>query len=148
MPTDRQSRGNKGEVFIAKHMPCLKCKRHKTLKQLPNNFKCADLICDFCSHTSQVKTFQKVTEGLPDTVLGAAWGPQIERMNSGIYHALWFVRVDTKDRVQEVWLLPSELQTQDLFQPRRPLSDTAKRAGWQGYLIDTKTFAPRITQIK
>jgi len=51
-------------------------KKTKTLKQLPNNFKCADLICDFCGHTSQVKTFRSDEEGLPNSILGAAWQPQ------------------------------------------------------------------------
>ena len=96
MPSEKQKIGDKGEQFIAKTMACLSCKKTKTLKQLPNNFKCADLICDFCGHTSQVKTFRSDEDGLPNSILGAAWQPQKDRMDAGIYHALWIVRMDKK----------------------------------------------------
>lgn len=141
MPSEKQDIGNKGEAFITKKMTCLKCKRERTLKQLPNNFKCADLICDFCGHTSQVKTFRSDTEGLPRAVMGAAWGPQEERMHSGIFHALWIVRMNPRQRVKEVWLATSEVQKPEMFVKRKPLSPTAKRSGWQGYLIDTANYS-------
>lgn len=136
-----RDKGEIGERHIVKTMACLRCKRRKTLKQLPTNFKCADLICDFCGHTSQVKTFTKETSGLPSQILGAAWSPQKERMSAGIYHALWLVRIDRKQKPREIWMISSEAQTLDLFIPRKPLSSSAKRAGWQGYIIDTKTYA-------
>lgn len=148
MPTAKQKVGDVGERHVARHMPCLKCKRSGSMKQLPPNFKCADLICDFCGATSQVKTFRKDNEGLPPSILGAAWQPQSERMQNGIYHALWLVRLSANMRVKEVWLLPSELQNENLFQKRQPLSANAKRADWQGYLIDAKGFADRIIKMQ
>ena len=138
-----RDKGEIGERHIVQTMPCLRCKRHKTLKQLPTNFKCADLICDFCGHTSQVKTFTKDTPGLPTQIPGAAWAPQQERMTAGVFHALWFVRIDGKLKPQEVWMISSEAQDAEMFVPRKPLSSTARRAGWQGYLIDTGRFADR-----
>lgn len=147
MPSEKQRIGDLGEKFVAKRMSCLRCKRSGSIKQLPTNFKCADLICDFCGATSQVKTYQQESPGLPSSILGAAWAPQKERMESGIYHPLWLVRLGKSQRVKEVWLIPSELQSPEMFIKRKPLPATAKRAGWQGYLIDTKRFADNITKM-
>ncbi|WP_404798915.1 DpnI domain-containing protein [Acinetobacter thermotolerans] len=35
-----------------------------------------------------------------------------------------------------VYYLPTDFQSPELFVPRKPLSDQAKRAGWQGFLYD------------
>lgn len=148
MPSAKQLTGDRGEKFVAKHMPCLKCKRHGTIKQLPTNFKCADLICDFCGQTSQVKTFTNDKVGLPTTVVGAAWQPQSDRIKHGVYQPLWLVRVNRKGRVMEIWLIPSEVQSPSLFSPRNPLSATAKRSGWQGYNIDVRGFAGRVIKMR
>lgn len=60
--------------------------------RLPNNFKCADVICDFCGYLAQVKTARvRNVDSIPNTVLGAAWGPQKERMASAIYFPLFLV---------------------------------------------------------
>ena len=56
MTTAKQKLGDFGEEFVRKNFDCPKCKRKKTLKRLPPNFKCADIICDFCGYLAQVKT--------------------------------------------------------------------------------------------
>jgi transcription elongation factor Elf1 len=56
MRTEKQNLGDFGEELIKKKFDCPKCKRTKTLKKLPPNFKCADIICDFCGYLAQVKT--------------------------------------------------------------------------------------------
>jgi len=47
MPTTKQILGAWGERLITKKYACPRCKRFSTLKRLPTNFKCADIICDF-----------------------------------------------------------------------------------------------------
>ena len=42
MATDKQKLGDWGEKQIKK-FGCFKCKHQNTLKQLPPNFKCADI---------------------------------------------------------------------------------------------------------
>lgn len=69
------------QIFIGK-----KVKKNKTLKKLPTNFKCVDIICDFCGFLAQVKTSTvKNINILPNTILGAGWKVQKERMNEKIY---------------------------------------------------------------
>ena len=98
MRTAKQKLGDFGEELIRKKFNCPKCKRAKTLKKLPPNFKCADLICDFCGYLAQVKTHNvKDINKFPKMVLGAAWGPQKERMDAGIYFPLYVVLKSEKN---------------------------------------------------
>ncbi len=135
MTTTKQALGEFGEIQVAKSCSCPKCKRDKTLKRLPPNFKCADLVCDFCGYLAQVKS-KSVSDisVLPKQVLGAAWGPQAERMQSGIYFPLFLV---LKSKIEHsIYYLSADLQPPELFVARKPLSSSARRAGWQGYYYD------------
>ena len=146
MRTNKQLLGDFGENLIIKKFNCPKCKRIKSLKKLPQNFKCADIICDFCGYLAQVKT-KTVSdiEKFPSKVLGAAWGPQKERMDAGIYFPLFVVLKNGRNH--SVFYLSSDLQTEEMFIKRKPLSKNAKRAGWQGFYFDgelMKKFIPRL----
>jgi type II restriction enzyme len=135
MPTDKQLLGKMGEELVIQNCSCFKCKRKKTLKRLPSNFKCADVICDFCGYLAQVKATTSPNVDLPPKrLLSAAWGVQRERMNAGIYFPLFIVQVNLKRK--SIFYLPADFQTEEMFVPRKPLSVTAKRAGWQGYAYD------------
>lgn len=132
MATAKQDLGDGGEKLVARHARCPGCKRtDRTFKVLPTNFKCADLVCDFCGYLAQVKS--KAMKGeLPDRISGpipgAAWGPQSKRMDAGIYFSLYIVLVNEKRRAS-IYFLPRDLQTPEMFVPRKPLSVNAKRAG-------------------
>jgi type II restriction enzyme len=73
MATSKQLLGTWGEQLVAKSCDCPKCKHSKTLKLLPPNFKCADLICDFCGFLGQGKAMTvPIVSQLPKQILGAA----------------------------------------------------------------------------
>ena len=106
----------------------------RTLRQLRANFKCADVICDFCGFLGQVKTSRQASvDTLPPKILGAAWGPMKERLDSGLYFPLFLVLVPKEGRGHSIWYLSADLQRREMFEPRKPLSPKAKRAGWQGF---------------
>ena len=148
MTTNYQKLGEQGEKLIAKKCVCPKCKNKKTLKRLGiKNFKCADIICDFCGYLAQVKT-SRVTNvnNIPNTILGAAWKPQLERMNSGIFFPLYLVLIDSKNK-NAIYYLSADLQTKDMFKPRKPLSSSARRAGWQGFIYKLDDIKERFIKI-
>lgn len=149
MKTEKQVLGEKGELLVIKNCRCPKCKRTGTLKRLPNNFKCADIICDFCGYLAQVKTTKvENIDTLPARILGAAWGVQKERLDSGIYIPLFIVLLNPHME-NAIYYLSSELQLPELFIPRSPLSETAKRAGWQGFIYDlSKVNSNSIVRLK
>jgi type II restriction enzyme len=132
MATEKQKLGAWGEQLVAKKCDCPKCKRPRTLRRLPTNFKCADLICDFCGYLAQVKAVSvRMLDPLPKTVLGAAWRPQKERMDAAIYFPLFLVLKSPTSTA--IYYLPTDLQSPALFAERKPLSPDAKRSGWQGF---------------
>lgn len=142
MATNRQKLGDLGERHVAKRCNCPRCKRKGALKKLPTNFKCVDIICDFCGYLAQVKTATvRDIEKLPDQVLGGAWAPQKDRMDAGIYFPLFLVLVSPSGRKRAVYYLPVDLQKPEMFVPRKPLSKSAKRAGWQGFTYDLRSVS-------
>ncbi len=135
MATDKQKLGEFGEKVVAKQCSCPKCKKDRTLKLLLPNFKCADVVCDFCGYLGQVKAKNvKDINSVPSQILGAAWGPQKDRMEAGIYFPLFLVLVNGKNH--SIFYLSADLQEPNMFVPRKPLSPNAKRAGWQGFYYD------------
>ncbi|RWD80468.1 DpnI domain-containing protein [Mesorhizobium sp.] len=148
MATKRQELGVFGEQRVVSDCACPRCKRQKTLVRLPPNFKCADVICDFCGFLAQVKAASaRSLDRLPKSILGAAWGPQRERMESAIYFSL-FIVLATTDRSYAIFYLAADLQEPDMFKPRKPLSETARRAGWQGFVYDMNAVMNRAVRLR
>lgn len=137
MATAKQALGKWGEQYVSRMFACPKCKTAKSLRTLPVNFKCADIICDFCGYLAQVKTMSvQDVESPPNHILGAAWRPQERRMAAGIFFPLFIVLKAGKRSA--VYYLPTEFQSSRIFKKRAPLSMSARRAGWQGFVYDLR----------
>jgi Dam-replacing family len=128
---------------------CGRCKRERTLKKLPPNFKCADVIGDFCGFMAQVKaSTAKTLDVLPDTILGGAWSVQKERMEAGIHFPLFVVLKRREAKNHSIFYLSADLQTREMFVPRNPLSENAHRAGWQGFLYALGAVKERFVRLR
>jgi hypothetical protein len=139
MPTARQELGDRGEKMVCKHALCPRCNRGRQFRQLPTNFECADLICKFCGFLAQVKATRLKGETLPDRIMSGAWGPQQARILAGIYNGLYLTGFKPNGRklIRIDYVPPHVLEaTPQVFEPRKPLSATAKRAGWTGYTLN------------
>jgi type II restriction enzyme len=137
-----------GEERVVRDCSCPRCKRVRTLVRLPSNFKCADVICDFCGYLGQVKSVTtKDIETVPTRILGAAWRPQKERMEAGIYFPLFLVLVN-ESRRHSIFYLSADVQQPAMFRARTPLSDRAKRAGWQGFEYDLSKCKDRVVRLR
>jgi hypothetical protein len=135
MASAKQERGSFGEKLVVTYCSCPRCKREKTLKRLPTNFKCADIICDFCGYMAQVKTHStNNVEEIPARIPGASWKAQKDRIDAGIFIPLFLVLVS--EAAQSIFYLSTDAQNREIFSPRKPLAVTAKRAGWQGFFYD------------
>jgi hypothetical protein len=149
MPTVRQVTGAFGESRVVKDCLCPRCKRSRTLVRLPTNFKCADVICDFCGYLAQVKTTRvRNIDVIPRAVLGAAWPPQKERMASSIYFPLFLVLIGELPHRYSIFYLSADLQTPNLFKARSPLSAKARRAGWQGFVYNLRPAQDRFVRLR
>lgn len=150
MATEIQKLGKKGKELVRKNLECPKCKRMKTLNLLRNNFKCANLICDFCGYLAQVRTnLVDNIDDFPQAVRGGAWEPLKERMDAGIFFPVFFVFIlKGNSRKFSIFYLPTDLQNEAMFIPRSPLKATAQRKGWQGYMLDGAEIAKRVLRLK
>src|SRR5262249_45209163 len=111
------------------------------------NFRCADVICDFCGFLAQVKASNCIDlNKIPGSILGAAWSVQKQRMDAGIYFPLFLVLVSPA-RKRAIYYLSADLQKPSMFKPRNPLSTKARRAGWQGFLYLLKGMEPAFARI-
>ncbi|MGO9262417.1 MAG: DpnI domain-containing protein [Bryobacteraceae bacterium] len=149
VPTARQTAGAFGELQVIKECHCPRCKRStRTLKRLPGNSRCADVICDFCGYLAQVKTHStsKIDE-VPKSIVSAGWRPQKERMDAGIYFPLFLVMV-APDRRHSIFYLSADLQEQAMFQVRPPLPPPARREGWQGFRYNLDSVQSRFARIR
>lgn len=105
-----QEIGNTGEQAVKDHCVCPKCNKGR-LKILPPNFKCADVICDFCGFLAQVKARnvkrkKQEIKKLPR----AAWKPQKERMDVKIFFPLFIVDILKAQPIQ-IYFLDKEYLT-------------------------------------
>jgi type II restriction enzyme len=147
--TKRQALGVFGEERVTKDCSCPKCKRPRTLVRLPSNFRCADIICDFCGYLAQVKAATVTSvEKIPRYILGAAWQPQFERMQAGIYFPLFLVLTTSEKAHYAIYYLSADLQNPAIFKPRSPLSATARRAGWTGFVYDLETVRSAVVRLR
>ncbi|MGE5538065.1 MAG: DpnI domain-containing protein [Gemmatimonas sp.] len=149
MVTARQQLGSFGEKCVVEDCSCPRCKQAGTFIRLPQNFKCADIICDFCGYLAQVKaaTTDDIA-AIPSKVLGAAWGPQKARMDAAIYFPLYLVLVANRPLSYAIYFLAADLQEPSIFVPRKPLSVRARRAGWQGFLYDLTRIKQRFVRLR
>jgi type II restriction enzyme len=106
------------------------------------------MICHFCGFLAQVKTHTTAdVDVIPNIILGAAWGPQKERMDAGIYFPLYLVLVTANRAKRSIFYLSADLQPRELFKERKPLSATAHRAGFTGFLYELREFKGRFVQL-
>ena len=140
MTTPKQDLGKLGERAVCRYVKCPRCNRSRQLRPLTQNFECVDVICKFCGFLAQVKaTNQKSGEKRPARIVGAAWGPQHERIINGIYHAL-YVATFVNNRLTRIDYIPAHMLEAHpgVYKPRNKLSETAQRAGWQGFMYDLR----------
>jgi len=84
---------------------------------------------------------------IPDKIIGAAWGPQKLRMDASIYFPL-FLTLVSEDRRYSIFYLSADLQAPVMFVPRKPLSEKARRAGWQGFMYDLSSVKDRLVRLR
>jgi hypothetical protein len=96
---------------VVVRLSCPSCKHERTLRRLPINFRCADVIGDFCGYLAKVKATERADmDALPRSLLGSAWAPQKERMDADIYFALFIVVANHNRSAHAVYYLPADLK--------------------------------------
>jgi type II restriction enzyme len=107
------------------------------------------VICDFCGYLAQVKAATVASiEKVPRHILGAAWQPQSERMQAGIYFPLFLVLATPQKTAYAIYYLAADLQRPEMFKARKPLSATTRRAGWTGFRYDLDPVRSALVRLR
>lgn len=117
------------EGWVAAHMFCPACGAER-LRQLPNNSPVADFVCDACAEEFELKAKGgRLGPSIPDGAFGTMTARLAARNNPSLF-AMSYDRAAAA--VTDLIIVPRHFFTQEIIQARKPLSPTARRAGWQG----------------
>ena len=68
-------------------------------------------------------------------------------MEAGIYFPLFLVLTNRSRRDLAIYYLSDDLQEYDMFVARKPLSQDAKRPGWQGFTYVLGPYRSRLVRL-
>jgi Dam-replacing family/Dam-replacing HTH domain len=121
------------EPWAALNLFCLECPSDD-ISALPNNAKVADLRCPGCEAMYQVKSSSSRFGG---TVQGGDFKTYVAAVEAGAFPNLLLVEWDARfSLVSVVQAIHGDSIGRKNIVPRKALSDAARRAGWQGCILD------------
>lgn len=119
------------ESWAACNLFCSACDHDQIAQTLPNT-KAIDFRCIKCDNGYQLKAGSKIANRVPDgaysAMMAAITADNTPNLLLLEYSKSWFV--------WNLQLIPSFLFNASLIEKRKPLSDTARRAGWVGCNIN------------
>ncbi len=116
------------ENWVAENVFC-PCCGNPHIEKLKNNEPVADFQCNFCGSIFELKSKQGK---LGKKVADGAYVTMIERITSTQNPDL-FVMTYSKDlSVTDMLVIPKFFFVPTIIEKRKPLADTARRAGWVG----------------
>ncbi|MEE9431501.1 MAG: DpnI domain-containing protein [Melioribacteraceae bacterium] len=105
------------------------------LNEFQNNKPVADFYCKSCSEQFELKSKNSIKVG--NKIVDGAYSTMIERINSDESPNFFFLTYDkTKWEVNNFLIIPKHYFISEIIIKRKPLKDTARRAGWIGCNID------------
>lgn len=120
------------EKWFADNMFCPRCGR-KSITQFPNNKPVADFYCPDCKNQFEVKSKngsmgRKINDGAYETM--------IQRITSNKNPDFFFMSYSKSESiVSDLLFVPKYFFLPDIIEKRKPLAETARRAGWVGCTI-------------
>ena len=115
------------ESWLSENMYC-PCCGNMVLKKFENNKPVADFYCANCNEQFELKSSDKK---IKNKIVDGAYATAIERVNSKTNPDL-FVLQYADYEVKNLVVVPKYFFTPSIIEKRKPLSETAERAGWVG----------------
>ncbi|WP_296238317.1 DpnI domain-containing protein [Psychrobacter sp. UBA5136] len=122
------------EDWVAKQSYCPNCNTEPLL-EFANNQPVADFYCAHCSEEYELKSKKAK---LSHIINDGAYDTMIKRINSDNNPSFFFLTYSQEYRVNNFLIIPKQFFKPDMIMKRKPLSITAKRAGWVGCNIDLR----------
>ena len=117
------------EKWTGKWLYCPNCDNDQ-VEQFENNRPAADFFCKLCHEQYEIKS-TKATFG--PKVVDGAFKTLCERLKSDTNPNFGFLSYSASDKVvRDVFVVPKQFISLKRIEERKPLSPTARRAGWIG----------------
>ncbi|WP_352288477.1 DpnI domain-containing protein [Psychrobacter sp. GW64-MNA-CIBAN-0177] len=122
------------EDWVSNQSYCPNCNA-QPLAEFTNNQPVADFYCANCHEEYELKSKKAK---LSNIINDGAYDTMIERINSDNNPSFFFLTYSQEYRVNNFLIIPKQFFQPDMIIKRKPLSVTAKRAGWVGCNIDLR----------
>lgn len=122
------------EDWLGRNMFCPVCGA-PILEHYKANKPVADFFCDDCKSDFELKSKESKTAKVGDKIVDGAYGTMIERITS-LRNPNLFVMTYADWTVNNLLIIPKFFFVPDVIEKRKPLADTARRAGWVGCNIE------------
>ena len=122
------------EDWVANQSYCPNCNA-EPLAAFTNGQPVADFYCANCDEQYELKSKKAKLSNL---INDGAYDTMIERINSKDNPSFFFLTYSQEYRVNNFLIIPKQFFKPDMIIKRKPLSVTAKRAGWVGCNIDLR----------
>lgn len=126
------------ERWLSAEMYCPACSSD-TLTAAPNNTPGVDFECPDCPERFQLKSRKS---SLSNRIVDSAYEKMIEAIRSDRAPNLLLLQYSRAWSVSNLLLVPSFFLAESAIEKRRPLSTSARRAGWIGCNIRLDRIAP------
>lgn len=122
------------ENWVQNHSYCPSC-RNNNMNEFENNRPVADFYCSSCQEEFELKS--KNAKSIGKKIVDGAFSTMIERINADNNPNFFFLTYNkTTWEVNNFMIIPKHFFLPDIIEKRKPLSKTARRAGWVGCNID------------
>lgn len=134
------------EEWVHQNIFCPNCGR--VISSYPNNRPVADFYCSVCQEDYELKSKQ---DSMGKKIVDGAYSTMIQRLESQSNPNFFFLNYNKLDySISNFIVIPKHFFVPDIIEKRKPLSPTAKRAGWVGcnILLDTIPKSGKIFYVK
>jgi type II restriction enzyme len=120
------------EAWVVENILCPNC--GGSLKEYSSNTKSKDVFCISCKEEYQVKSSKN---RFSNKIVGAEYSTTLRSIESGQHPSLMLLHYSQQNmEVVDVQIIHRSCITASSIIPRQPLGPNARRAGWQGCMID------------
>jgi len=117
------------ENWVQTNMFCPRC-GHRRLSHFQNNAPVADFLCENCGSQFELKG---KNGALGKKVADGAYDSMIQRITGNDNPDFFFMSYSAAaNRVNDFFIVPKYFFVPGIIEKRKPLAETARRAGWTG----------------
>lgn len=134
------------ENWVKNQIFCPSC--GSIIKDFENNKPVADFYCANCSEEYELKSKK---DDMGKKIVDGAYSKMIERLNSTNNPSFFFLNYNLQSyKVQNFVVIPKHFFVPEIIEKRKPLSESARRAGWVGcnILLQSIPLSGKIFYIK